>query len=94
MQRPQTMTLHNGDKAPLPFSDQEYEHRLLGLHAIMASLDLDAVVLTSMHNIAYYTGFLYCAFGRPYAAVVTASEVTTALATTTLRTAWLYRSAK
>jgi len=30
-----------------------------------------------MHNVAYYTGFLYCAFGRPYAAVVTASGVTT-----------------
>jgi creatinase len=24
-----------------------------------------------MHNISYYSGFLYCAFGRPYALVVT-----------------------
>ena len=77
MQRPQTMFLHNGDKAPLPFSNAEYEHRLSGLRSIMSGLGLDAVVLTSMHNIAYYTGFLYCAFGRPYAAVVTAGQVTT-----------------
>jgi creatinase len=26
-----------------------------------------------MHNIAYYSGFLYCAFGRPYGLVVTAT---------------------
>jgi creatinase len=24
-----------------------------------------------MHNVAYYSGFLYCSFGRPYACVVT-----------------------
>jgi len=33
-----------------------------------------AAVLTSMHNIAYYSGFLYCSFGRPYGLVVTAAE--------------------
>jgi creatinase len=30
-----------------------------------------------MHNIAYYSGFLYCAFGRPYALVVTAEQSVT-----------------
>jgi creatinase len=30
-----------------------------------------------MHNCAYLTGFLYCAFGRPYAVVVTASDIVT-----------------
>jgi creatinase len=39
--------------------------------------DLDAVVLTSMHNVAYYSGFLYCTFGRPYAAVVTRTDCIT-----------------
>lgn len=77
MQRPQTMTLKNGEKAVLPFSDQEYEQRLSGLRSMMAGLDLDAVVLTSMHNVAYYTGFLYCSFGRPYAAVITQDASTT-----------------
>jgi len=77
MQRPQIMKLENGDKAPLPFSAGEYERRLAGLRRILADRDCDAAVLTSMHNIAYYTGFLYCSFGRAYAAVVTADAVTT-----------------
>ncbi|XDZ65227.1 aminopeptidase P family protein [Alphaproteobacteria bacterium LSUCC0684] len=77
MQRPQIMHLENGHKAPLPFSAPEYERRLAGLRAILAERNCDAAVLTSMHNIAYYTGFLYCSFGRPYAAVVTADKVTT-----------------
>ena len=68
---------HNDEKAPLPFAPEEYEARLEGLRAIMDEQGLDACVLTSMHSIAYYTGFLYCAFGRPYAAVVTAHECTT-----------------
>ena len=65
---------HNGEKVPLPFSDAEYEMRLKGLRAIMAKAGVDAAVLTSMHNIAYYSGFLYCSFGRPYALVVTPTE--------------------
>jgi len=38
---------------------------------------LDAVVFTSMHNIAYYSGFLYCAFGRTYGLVVTSDASVT-----------------
>ena len=77
MQRPQIMHLENGHKAPLPFSAAEYERRLASLRGMLARRNCDAAVLTSMHNIAYYTGFLYCSFGRPYAAVVTADKVTT-----------------
>jgi len=29
-----------------------------------------------MHNVSYYTGFLYCGFGRPYACVVTQESCT------------------
>ena len=65
---------HNGEKAPLPFSQAEYDARLMGLRTIMDARGVAAVVLTSMHNVAYYSGFLYCAFGRPYGLVVTASE--------------------
>ncbi|MDG4649486.1 aminopeptidase P family protein [Roseibacterium sp. SDUM158017] len=72
--RPQFFRFHNGEKAPLPFALSEYEARLMGLRAIMDANGAAAAVLTSMHNIAYYSGFLYCAFGRPYALVVTASE--------------------
>ena len=76
MERPQHYRFHQGQKT-LPFSDAEYEARLAKLRAQMAEMEIDACVLTSMHNIAYYSGFLYCAFGRPYAQVVTASESVT-----------------
>lgn len=75
--RVDTFTCHNGDKAPLPFSAAEYAARLARLRGIMAEMDLPVVVLTSMHNIAYYSGFLYCSFGRPYACVVTPEACTT-----------------
>ena len=75
--RPQTFTCHNGAKAALPFTQSEYEDRITGLRAIMAQHDLDAVLLTSMHNVAYYSGFLYCSFGRPYGLVVNHNSCTT-----------------
>ena len=68
---------HNGGKAGPSFPASEYEARLAGLRAIMREKGLDACVLTSMHCIAYYSGFLYCAFGRPYACVVTPSDCIT-----------------
>ena len=77
MNRPDFFTSHNGDKAPLPFSKGEYQRRLAQLRAIMDSRDIPVVLLTSMHNIAYYSGFLYCSFGRAYACVVTADACTT-----------------
>lgn len=75
--RPEFFTCHNGDKAPLPFSTNEYEKRLSKLRSIMASRDIPVVLLTSMQNIAYYTGFLYCSFGRPYGCVITQDRCTT-----------------
>lgn len=74
MSRPQFYEMHNGDKAPLQFSLAEYDGRLRGLRAVMEAEGVSVVVLTSMHNIAYYSGFLYCAFGRPYGLVVTADR--------------------
>ncbi|WP_444454223.1 aminopeptidase P family protein [Rhodobacter capsulatus] len=71
MQRPEFYTCENGPKVLLPFEAAEYEARLAGLRDIMELHSLDAVLLTSMHNIAYYSGFLYCSFGRPYGLVVT-----------------------
>lgn len=71
MQRPEFYRFHNGEKSVLQFSPDEYDARLTGLRQIMADTGVDACVLTSMHNIAYYSGFLYCSFGRPYALVVT-----------------------
>jgi creatinase len=74
--RPQFYRFHQGEKQ-LQFSDAEFEARLTGLRKIMSDAGVQAAVFTSMHNIAYYSGFLYCAFGRPYALVVTATESVT-----------------
>lgn len=76
MDRPQQYRFHQGEKQ-LPFSSDEYDARLAGLRAIMREQDLDACVFTSMHNIAYYSGFLYCSFGRPYGLVVTPTDSVT-----------------
>ena len=71
--RPQFYRFHQGAEI-LPFAPAEYQARLAGLRRIMADKGVASVVFTSMHNIAYYSGFLYCAFGRPYALVVTATD--------------------
>ena len=73
MDRPEFYRFHQGDRV-LPFEAAEYDARLTGLRQIMHDAGIEACVFTSMHNIAYYSGFLYCAFGRPYALVVTQSE--------------------
>ena len=74
MERPNFFQLKNGTKAQLPFTDNEYENRLKNLRDIISKENLDAVILTSMQNIAYYSGFLYCSFGRPYACIVTSEN--------------------
>jgi creatinase len=66
--------IHNGEKQPLTFSDGEMERRLSGLRKIMAEDGLDVVLLTSYHNVKYYSDFLYTSFGRPYAYVVTPDD--------------------
>lgn len=76
MDRPDFYRFHQGDRV-LPFASEEYDARLAGLRARMEEAGIEACVFTSMHNIAYYSGFLYCAFGRPYGLVVTATESVT-----------------
>ncbi len=88
MQRPDFFTLHNGEKAKLPFSDKEYENRLVALRTVMAAEQIEAIVFTSMHNIAYYSGFLYCAFGRPYGCVITQTRCVTISANIDLGQPW------
>jgi creatinase len=75
--RPDVWRFRNGDKPSLPFSHDEYARRLGRLRAMMRTRDISAVVFTSMHNVAYYSGFLYCSFGRPYGCVVTLDECVT-----------------
>ncbi len=76
MDRPEFYRFHQGDRV-LPFAAEEYEARLAGLRAAMEAAGVAACILTSMHNIAYYSGFLYCSFGRPYGLVVTATDSVT-----------------
>ena len=76
IERPQFYRFHQGDRV-LPFAADEYAQRLDALRAEMARLGVDAVLFTSMHNIAYYSGFLYCSFGRQYGLVVTAGSSVT-----------------
>ena len=77
MNRPDFFTLKNGNKVKLPFSNREYDERVNKLKSVMNKNNLDLVILTSMHNIAYYTGFIYCSFGRPYGCVVTNEKIVT-----------------
>ena len=75
--RPEFHRFHNGEKAALPFAIEEYEDRLEELRERMESAGATVAVFTSMHNIAYYSGFLYCSFGRPYGLVVTEADCVT-----------------
>ena len=77
MERPDFFELKNGSKVKLPFSDQEYKNRLNKIREVMSKKKMDMVILTSMHNIAYYTGFIYCSFGRPYGCVITEKKIVT-----------------
>jgi len=77
MERPNFFELKNGSKVKLPFSDKEYKDRINQIRTLMSKSNLDMVILTSMHNIAYYTGFIYCSFGRPYGCLITEKKITT-----------------
>ncbi len=77
MERPNFFSLKNGEKVKLPFSNEEYKRRLDSLRNVMSNNNLNMIILSSMHNIAYYSGFIYCSFGRPYACVITKNKIST-----------------
>jgi creatinase len=64
MERPDFFELKNGEKVKLPFSDKEYNQRVSNLRSVMDKNNLDMIILTSMHNIAYYTGFYLLFFWK------------------------------
>ncbi|MEZ5932962.1 MAG: M24 family metallopeptidase [Alphaproteobacteria bacterium] len=70
-------TIRNGEKVRGTFSAEEMNRRLAALRKLMAAQSIDSVLFTSIHNINYFSDFLYCSFGRPYGLVVTADEATT-----------------
>lgn len=52
------------------WSVEEMSRRLRNLHQIMDEKGLDAVILTSIHNVLYYTGFYCPPVGRLHSAVI------------------------
>ena len=77
MERPDFFELKNGEKVKLPFTKNEYVRRANNLRSVMDQKNLDMIIITSMHNIAYYTGFIYCSFGRSYGCVITRKKIST-----------------
>ena len=77
MERPDFFSMNNGDKEKLPFSKEEYSQRVNKLRDVMDANNLDMIILTSMHNVAYYTGFIYCSFGRTYGCIITKNKIST-----------------
>ena len=72
--RARVLEWRNGEKAYSPFSAGEMERRQNAMRGWMAENDVDAALFTSYHCINYYSGWLYCAFGRKYGFVLTARE--------------------
>ncbi|MEM6762988.1 MAG: aminopeptidase P family protein [Pseudomonadota bacterium] len=78
MDRPRTQSFAgNGPKATPTFSAAEMARRHGAIRASMAAADIDAALFTSIHNINYYSDFLYCAFGRRYGLVLGHETATT-----------------
>jgi creatinase len=71
------LTWHNGEKSWRPFSDGEMNRRQSALRRHMSEHHIDASLLTSYHNICYFSGFLYCYFGRRYGLFVDQHGATT-----------------
>ena len=80
MNMPRTIHIPNGENIVHTVSDEEYQKRQRKLRAHMAQSNIDTVIFTSIHGINYYSDFLYCSFGRPYALVVTQDKVTSVTA--------------
>ncbi len=71
-----TIKWHNGEKSFSPFSDAEMKRRQKDVRNWMAQNNVDASLFTSYHSINYYSGFLYCYFGRKYGFFINQKEAT------------------
>ena len=72
-----TIRFPNGQKVKPTFAKAEYQQRLQTLRQLMSEHNMDVVLFTSIHNINYYSDFLYCAFGRPYGCLITQERLVT-----------------
>jgi creatinase len=73
----QFLKVRNGVKAVPTFSRNEASRRLTMFRNYMADQDLEAVLFTSIHNINYFSDFLYCSFGRLFGLLVTQEKAVT-----------------
>jgi creatinase len=71
------ISIKNGTPVKNTFSKAEYDIRIQKLRTYMAAHNIYQVLFTSYHNIAYYSDFLYCYFGRFYGHVVGSDTATT-----------------
>lgn len=74
MEMDRLLSWHNGQKTQPTFSAAEMTRRQDNLRRHLTEAKLDAALLTSYHNINYFSDFLYCYFGRRYGFVVTAKK--------------------
>ena len=77
---PSYINILNGEKPTPTFSASEMQRRIDSLRVLMSTLGVDSVLMTSYHNINYYSDFLYCSFGRKYGLVITHDNQTTVTA--------------
>lgn len=70
------VTWENGVKEWSPFTAKEMDRRQNSLRQYMQSNHIDCALLTSYHGICYYSGFLYCRFGRNYGFLVDQQNAT------------------
>ncbi|MAG00670.1 MAG: creatininase [Acidiferrobacteraceae bacterium] len=77
MEMPRTVEINNGVPSVPTFSEQEMDHRVKRLRQWMEREEIDACLFTSIHNINYFSDFVYCSFGRNYGLVVTQEKLTT-----------------
>ena len=68
---------HWGDKESSPFSAAEMDYPQGALRDHLAAEGIDACLLTSYHNICYYSGWVFCYFGRKYGMVIDGENATT-----------------
>ena len=76
-QRNRTLRIKNGAPPEPTFSQNEMNRRLCRLRTYMDLENIDAALLTSVHNINYFSDFIYTAFGRNYGCVITQERLTT-----------------
>lgn len=77
---PSYINIPNGEAVNPTFSKQEMQSRVDKLRTLMSALNIDSCLMTSIHNINYYSDFLYCSFGRKYGLIINHDTQTTVTA--------------